>query len=60
MNRLTPLIYAAKFRCEINLIRFLIENGSNYVEKERETDNDVLYFSIKHKQTDVINYIVNI
>ena len=49
MNRLPPLIYAAKFRCEINLIRFLIENGSNYVEKERETDNDVLYFSIKHK-----------
>ena len=49
MNRLTPLIYLAKFRCELNLISFLIENGINLGEREWETDNDVLYFAIKHK-----------
>jgi hypothetical protein len=49
MNGLTPLIYAAKFRCETNIIRFLIENGSSLGEREWDTDNDVLYFAIQHK-----------
>lgn len=48
MNRLTPLMYAAKFRSEANLIQFLIENGSNPSEREWETDNDVIYFALKH------------
>jgi hypothetical protein len=49
MNRLTPLIYLATFRCETNLIRFLIENGSNYEQKVSETGKDVIYFAINHK-----------